>query len=178
MHWDVAADFGGEQRMQRDERADFGGEKRLQKGERADFGVRNRVAIAFMRTLSTPLRIASVRDRGHGLGRAGRAQERWLRVRHGRRLPGRIRHRRDRRRQARSAGRRPGTQLYQGDDTLTGSDDAFSVIDLTASNVFVSGSFRVGIEFQHDGVPSIARDDDGTIRTTRNFIMAPGPGLG
>lgn len=74
------------------------------------------------------------------------------------------------------AGADPGAEIYQGDYTLTGSDQAFSNIDLTAANVYVNGAFRVGIEFQHDGAPSIARDDDGTIDAARNFILAQGAG--
>ena len=36
----------------------------------------------------------------------------------------------------------------------------------------MNGPFRVGIEFFHDGPPSIARDADGTIASDRNFICA------
>lgn len=70
----------------------------------------------------------------------------------------------------------PGAMLYEGDWTLTGANDAFSVIDLSAESIFVSGPFRVGITFQHNGLPSIARDADGTINAAYNFILAQGFG--
>lgn len=73
-------------------------------------------------------------------------------------------------------GASPGAMIHQADYTLTGANDAFSSIDLSGDNLFVTGSFRVGILFQHAGFPSIARDDDGTIRPTHNFIMAQGFG--
>jgi hypothetical protein len=34
----------------------------------------------------------------------------------------------------------------------------------------VSGPFRVGIELQHAGLPSVARDGDGTVAAGRNFV--------
>jgi len=67
----------------------------------------------------------------------------------------------------------PGTELFFGDYLVTGSDAALQEIDLVADNVLVTGQFRVGIEFQHDGLPSIARDGDGTITASRNFIYTP-----
>jgi MYXO-CTERM domain-containing protein len=65
----------------------------------------------------------------------------------------------------------PGTQVFTADYTLTASDSAFNEIDLTADSVLVPGNFRVAVEFQHDGMPSIARDTDGTIAASRNFIF-------
>lgn len=65
----------------------------------------------------------------------------------------------------------PGGMIYEGEFTLTGANDAFSSIDLSGSNVYVAGPFRVGIEFAHSGYPSIARDSDNTIRQTHNFIL-------
>lgn len=69
----------------------------------------------------------------------------------------------------------PGTELYSGDFQLTGSDTALQELDLSTAGVQVSGPFRVGIEFQHSGLPSIARDGDG-INAARNFIFAQGLG--
>lgn len=75
-----------------------------------------------------------------------------------------------------SAGTNPGAVLFSADYQVTGSDSALSEIDLAAENVVVTSDFRVGIAFQHSGLPSIARDDDGTIAATRNFIEADGVG--
>lgn len=69
----------------------------------------------------------------------------------------------------------PGAELFSGDFQLTGSDSALSSIDLNGMNVVVPQQFRVGIGFQHAGVPSIARDIDG-IMANRNFILAQGLG--
>lgn len=66
----------------------------------------------------------------------------------------------------------PGAELYSGDFQMTGSNTALQEIDLSAENIQVPGTFRVGIEFQHSGLPSIARDDDGNIQAGRNFIFA------
>jgi hypothetical protein len=66
----------------------------------------------------------------------------------------------------------PGAELFSGDFLLTGSNTALQEIDLVSSNVIVAGQFRVGIEFQHDGLPSVAKDADGTIQATKNFIFA------
>lgn len=67
----------------------------------------------------------------------------------------------------------PGAELYSGDYQVTGSDVLLQEIDLTSENVTVTGTFRVGIEFQHNGAPSVARDGDGTINASRNFIYTP-----
>lgn len=69
----------------------------------------------------------------------------------------------------------PGAELYSGDFQITAADDALQEIDLSGSGVQVTGVFRVGIEFQHDGTPSIARDANG-ITSARNFIYAQGLG--
>jgi len=65
----------------------------------------------------------------------------------------------------------PGVPIFDGTATLTGSNQNLQQIDLNSQNVFVSGPFRVGIEFTHSGLPSIARDDDG-IDVNNNFIEA------
>lgn len=57
------------------------------------------------------------------------------------------------------------------DVSLTGADDVLQEVTL-GDDVIVNGPFRVGIEFFHDGPPSIARDADGTITADRNFICA------
>ena len=67
----------------------------------------------------------------------------------------------------------PGAELFSGDFLVSGSDVVLQEVDLVANNVVVTGQFRVGIEFQHSGYPSVARDGDGTINTTRNFIYSP-----
>ena len=64
----------------------------------------------------------------------------------------------------------PGAQLYSGDFQVTGSDSNLSALDLTGMNVVVPAQFRVGIEFQHSGAPSIARDADG-LTPNRNFLF-------
>lgn len=67
----------------------------------------------------------------------------------------------------------PGAEIYSGDHLLTGSDTALQEIDLVSANVVVSAPFRVGLLFQDAGTPSVARDGDGTIQSTRNFIFSP-----
>jgi hypothetical protein len=67
----------------------------------------------------------------------------------------------------------PGGQLFFGDYQVTGSSSLMQEIDLVVDNVQVPGQFRVAIEFQHSGAPSVARDGDGTINTTKNFIYSP-----
>ncbi len=57
------------------------------------------------------------------------------------------------------------------DVSPTGADDVLHEVTL-GDDVVVNGPFRVGIEFFHDGPPSIARDTDGTITSDRNFICA------
>jgi len=66
----------------------------------------------------------------------------------------------------------PGPLLYQDSFSLTGSNTALQLIDLSAADVVVSGSFRVGIEFTHAGLPSIASDTDGSIAADENFLFA------
>ena len=66
----------------------------------------------------------------------------------------------------------PGPEIYAGDFELIGADNALQLIDLSVSGIFVSGPFRVGIEFFDEGLPSIARDDDGNNQPGTNFIWA------
>jgi hypothetical protein len=71
----------------------------------------------------------------------------------------------------------PGTEIYNADYQVTGADDALQEIDLSGENVTVpgGGSIRVSFQFQHAGLPSISRDDDG-ILAGRNWINATGMG--
>jgi MYXO-CTERM domain-containing protein len=71
-----------------------------------------------------------------------------------------------------AGGTSPGAELDSEDFTLTGSNDTIQEITL-ANTVIVPAQFRVGIVFHTGGLPSIARDDDGTITATRNYIYAP-----
>jgi hypothetical protein len=70
----------------------------------------------------------------------------------------------------------PGAEIYSNDYYLAGSDVNFQQIDLSGENVMVSGPFRVGIQFSYNGYPGIARDDDGTITSSLNYIYANGFG--
>jgi len=66
----------------------------------------------------------------------------------------------------------PGALLFTGTVTLTGSNVALQEIDLTLAPIIVNGPFRVGLEFNHNGLPGVATDEDGTIDETANFILA------
>jgi MYXO-CTERM domain-containing protein len=48
----------------------------------------------------------------------------------------------------------------------------FNELDVSGEGISVSGPWCVGIEFTHDGPPSIARDDDGTFDAGNNWILA------
>ena len=69
----------------------------------------------------------------------------------------------------------PGSELYATTLQLTGSDEFMQEVDIRVAGVVVDGPFRVGLEFTHAGLPSVARDDDG-ITPDRNFIDAQGLG--
>ncbi|MDH3588866.1 MAG: thrombospondin type 3 repeat-containing protein [Gammaproteobacteria bacterium] len=71
-----------------------------------------------------------------------------------------------------AGGDAPGALLFTGDVTLTGSNVNLQEIDLTLTPVIVSGPFRVGLEFGHNGLPSVATDLDGNIDAAANFILA------
>jgi hypothetical protein len=68
----------------------------------------------------------------------------------------------------------PGSEIFTMDYMVTGNDAVFYLADLSQDGVTVSGTFRVGIQFQHDGLPSVARDTDGTIAADKNFIFTSG----
>jgi len=65
----------------------------------------------------------------------------------------------------------PGAELYSGIHSVIGFDTALQEINISGESIVVTGPFRVGIEFVSDGVPSIARDADGTIDASRNFAF-------
>ncbi|HEX2878009.1 MAG TPA: hypothetical protein VHO25_00595 [Polyangiaceae bacterium] len=67
----------------------------------------------------------------------------------------------------------PGTQLFFDDLVVTGSSSAWQEISLDHANILISDDFRVGLEFQHAGVPSAARDDDG-VTAEDNFLFTGG----
>lgn len=69
----------------------------------------------------------------------------------------------------------PGLELYSDTIQLTGTDAYMQELDLTVAGITVNGPFRVGVEFQHTGLPSVARDADG-ITADRNFVEASGLG--
>lgn len=66
----------------------------------------------------------------------------------------------------------PGALLFSADVSLAGSNTELQLIDLALTAVVVSGPFRVGLEFNHDGVPTVATDTDGSIDAAANFILA------
>lgn len=66
----------------------------------------------------------------------------------------------------------PGSLLFTGDVTLIGSNVSLNEIDLSLTPIIVNGPFRVGLEFGHNGLPSVATGLDGTIDASANFILA------
>lgn len=66
----------------------------------------------------------------------------------------------------------PGMELYSGEYQVTGSANGIVESDLSGQNIILPAQFRVGVTLQHAGLPSIARDDDGTIAADKNFILA------
>jgi hypothetical protein len=67
----------------------------------------------------------------------------------------------------------PGAELFSIPLILDANDVALNAIDLSSTPVLVNGPFRVGIEFDSAGAPSVARDHDGTV-PGRNFIYTDG----
>jgi len=63
----------------------------------------------------------------------------------------------------------PGIELFAADYQITGSN-ALQSIDLSAHDIQIADSFRIGLGFTHFGLPSVSRDDDG-ITANRNFIF-------
>jgi hypothetical protein len=76
----------------------------------------------------------------------------------------------------------PGAEWYSAEYELTAANQSLQVIDLAGEDLPADSPFRVGIEFQHDGLPSVADDQDG-ITPDRNLLFsgswldAGGPGL-
>lgn len=68
----------------------------------------------------------------------------------------------------------PGAELHSVTIPVTGTNDFMQSVDLRAAGVMVNGPFRVGLEFSHDGYPSVARDADNTIDFVSNFIRLAG----
>jgi hypothetical protein len=68
----------------------------------------------------------------------------------------------------------PGPEIFNMDYMVTGSASAWQMADLSADNVAVGGTFRVGIQLMNAGDPSVARDTDGTIAQDKNFIFTSG----
>jgi hypothetical protein len=69
----------------------------------------------------------------------------------------------------------PGAEIYSRDVALEADDQVLQVVDLSGESIVVGGPYRVGIEFQHGSVPSVAADDDG-ITAGRNFMDTIGVG--
>ncbi len=68
----------------------------------------------------------------------------------------------------------PGIELYAGTYGIISADMALQEVDLTDKMVTVPATFRVGVEMLHDGLPSIARDNDDTIDPEANFVLVNG----
>ena len=75
------------------------------------------------------------------------------------------------------AGQAPGDILVSEPDVeLISSTTELNEFDLTSYDITVTGPFCVGVEFANNGgLPSVARDDDGTINAGNNWIFAVDP---
>lgn len=71
----------------------------------------------------------------------------------------------------------PGSLISISDASLVGANASFNEIDLSLTPIIVNGPFRIGLEFGHAGLPSVATDLDGTIDASANFILADVGGL-
>jgi hypothetical protein len=71
----------------------------------------------------------------------------------------------------------PGTELFAGGFQLAGSNSNLQEIDLSGENVVVTGPFRVGVRAIQGGFPFVARDADGTIDSSNNFIFGDPGGV-
>jgi hypothetical protein len=74
-----------------------------------------------------------------------------------------------------AAGTDPGSELFAAAYNVTASDSALQVLDVSADDVVVPATFRVGIELTEANLPSLAIDSDG-ITANANFINAQGLG--
>lgn len=66
-----------------------------------------------------------------------------------------------------------GLPMFGADFALTGHPSELNAIDVSGATIVVPLRFRVGIAFQHAGLPSIAADQDGTIAAASNYIRLP-----
>ncbi|MCU0376733.1 MAG: hypothetical protein MUC78_00580 [Bacteroidales bacterium] len=66
----------------------------------------------------------------------------------------------------------PGTLLFTSTYRMASSNTVMQEIDLRDENIVLAqgGSIRVSIEMTATGYPCIARDGDGTISETRNWV--------
>lgn len=70
----------------------------------------------------------------------------------------------------------PGALLYSSTYSIAASDNTMQQIDLRDQKIVVQGggSIRVAIEMTAAGLPSVARDEDGTIQSNANWIKTGG----
>jgi hypothetical protein len=66
----------------------------------------------------------------------------------------------------------PGSLLYEGNHELTNKENEIQKISIRDKNITLhgGGSFRVAVELKHDGLPCIARENDGTFQNLKNFV--------
>lgn len=66
----------------------------------------------------------------------------------------------------------PGSLIYSSNLSITASDTAMQKIDVSAEGIqFEPGKrYRVSIETTGTGYPALARDNDGNINATRNWL--------
>lgn len=73
-------------------------------------------------------------------------------------------------------GSPPSDMIHMFEDIeLTSANDAMNELDITPAGITVRAPFCVSVESQHAGLPSIARDSDGTIDAGNNWIYAIDP---
>ncbi|MBA2540380.1 MAG: hypothetical protein H0V17_12140 [Deltaproteobacteria bacterium] len=65
----------------------------------------------------------------------------------------------------------PGSVIFVSDVELIGSDTAIQELQPDMP-VELPAQFRIGLEFQHAGVPTIANDNDMTNAADRNYLFA------
>ncbi|MBI4705442.1 MAG: hypothetical protein HY744_30475 [Deltaproteobacteria bacterium] len=72
----------------------------------------------------------------------------------------------------------PGEELYVNAFQVEPSSEAMQELDMSGDDILMEAksSFRVAIELMHTGLPSIARDNDGSCNGGRNWIYGePAP---
>jgi hypothetical protein len=65
-----------------------------------------------------------------------------------------------------------GPPIFANNFVLVGNDNVLTEISLSPFGITVPARFRIGVAFTQAGLPSIARDDDGSINPNVNFIQA------